>query len=194
MVVLLRACGLIHLACCSSVASCRTPQPCPATCNTAGRYLGPCGLRSTSHECCRNTVALFMGMLQGMRKIDPHRHAARQGHRAGLNLTCEHLAKRSRALLGLWIEKSTKRHECCRTVVPLMRSSTDPHAARHNPASPPRPTLPASVCRKPVSEMPYYCSIIYGGRSCSRACARLIHTGMLLAKGIVASTCACEIP
>jgi hypothetical protein len=29
------------------------------------------------------TVALFMVCLaQGMRKIDPHRHAARQGHRA----------------------------------------------------------------------------------------------------------------
>jgi hypothetical protein len=54
---------------------------CDTLASAAGRYLGPCGPRKLPrHECCRVLLYyLWYVLVQGMRKIDPHRHAARQG-------------------------------------------------------------------------------------------------------------------
>jgi hypothetical protein len=54
-----------------------------------GRYLGPCGPRelpSATNVAVYYCSVFMVCLAPGMRKIDPHRHAARQGHRAGLNL------------------------------------------------------------------------------------------------------------
>jgi hypothetical protein len=89
--------------------------------------------------CIRSII--YAGLAPGLRKIDPHRHAASRASCRDLNLACDHPSKRCSGV----------------TWAPVDRESY-----------------------RATNVAVYYC-IIYG-MSWFRACARLIHTGMLLAK------------